>query len=609
MKKYLKQPAKIKSNILILIFAAALLSPNLSQAQTNNQEIINQQDWITRQQQNKNEEEKRLKEEDTIKKERLRKKKEEPEKDKEKPVISSKSADCFPIKEIKLIGANLMPKKKQNEILNSFTSKCFEPKTLTDLVSVLTNYYHSKGYAAAHPNIPKQNIQSGVLEIEMFEGKIEKVVIGEDRFVDKMQALTAFGAIKGDILQIDDINQGLYQINRLPSNNATMKIEPSDNFGEAVVLIANDNKKFPARANISYDNLGNDFTGIRRTNFSGSLDNMLFLNDSINLNYSTNLNDDSQTKDIKSFTSGISVPFGHNTFSYDYSRTEFRGTNQGINGPLRLSGYSDRNNLTIDRVLLNKGNFRLGANTSLTTKESASYLNQEKIDVTERKLTIGNLGISISNYFNNGVNLYLKPSYSKGLKILNGKKDERNLTTDIPRAQFEVFKLYASLSKKFNIPKLNAPILLSTEMDSQFAKDTVYGSEQFAVGGYYSVRGFRENYITGDNGYYFRNKAAFNIGSLILPLMSKKENPGYFSYLNKFSMEPFYDYGYARIKHSGQGNLSSGRLSGAGIKTIFSSKYFNASLTYSWAVNKSKLITSQEKENKMVYFEVSAGCC
>jgi hemolysin activation/secretion protein len=108
-----------------------------------------------------------------------------------------------------------------------------------------------------------------------------------------------------------------------------MKIEPSENIGEANVYINNQKKfpeNFPARATIGYDNLGNEFTGIRRSNFSGGLDNLLFLNDAINLSYSANLDDDSQQKDIRSFSSSISIPFGYSTFSYDYSRSEFRGT-------------------------------------------------------------------------------------------------------------------------------------------------------------------------------------------------------------------------------------------------------------------------------------------
>ena len=603
-----KQATNLKFSLLILGFVAVLFSPNLSQAQTADQNIINQQDWITRQQQNKIEEDNRLREQETIRKERTRKKKEAEEESKKQTPISGKPAECFPIKSIALIDANSLSKRQQKKLISPFIGKCVEAKTLAAIITAIQTFYNDEGYVTAQVSVPKQNIQSGNLELKILEGKIDEVIIGDNHFTDKMQEFTAFGFLEGDTLNLEDINQGIYQINRLPSNNATMKIEPSVNEGEAKVYIANQ-KRFPARATVGYDNLGNDFTGIHRTNFSGGLDNLFFLNDSINLSYSTNLNDDSQTKDIKSFTSGISIPFGYNTFSYDYSRSEFRGTNPGINGPIRLTGFSERNNATIDRVLYNKGNFRLSTNASLTTKSSASYLNQEKIDTSERKLTVGNIGFTISNYFKNGANLYLKPSYYKGLKLLNAKQDETNLTSDTPKAQFDYFKLYASLSKRFTIPKTDIPFTLSSEMDSQYSKQTLFGTEQFSVGGYYSVRGFRENYITGDSGYYFRNKANFNIGALAAPLAKNSE--GFLAknlvHLNKFAVEPFYDYGYVKNKYVSNG--ADGRLSGAGVKTLFNSRYFNASLTYSWAADHSRLINSTTKENKLIYFEISTTCC
>ena len=600
--------AKYKFQIITaVILSAALFSPAAKSQTTDQQNAINQQDWITRNQQNQLEEQRRIREEETIKKERSRKKKAEEESKNQTP-ISGKPAECFPIKSTKLIDANSVSKSQQKKLTSPFIGKCAEAKTLGEIITAIQTFYNDEGYVTARVVVPKQNIQSGNLELKILEGKIDEVIFGDNHFTDKMQEFTAFGFMEGDILNLEDINQGIYQINRLPSNNATMKIEPAVTEGEAKVYIANQ-KKFPTRATVGYDNLGNDFTGIKRTNFSGGLDNLLFLNDSINLSYSTNLNDDSQEKDIKSFTSGISIPFGYNTFSYDYSRSEFRGTNQGTNGPIRLTGFSERNNATIDRVLLNKGNLRISTNASLTTKSSASYLNKEKIETSERKLTIGNIGFTISNYFKNGANLYLKPSYYKGLKLLNAKQDETNLTSDTPKAQFDYFKLYASLSKRFTIPKAEIPFTLSTEMDSQYAKQTLFGTEQFSVGGYYSVRGFRENYITGDSGYYFRNKANFNIGSLAAPFAKNSEGiiGKNLVHLNKFAIEPFYDYGHVKNKYVSNG--ADGRLAGAGIKTIFSSNYFNASLTYSWATDQSRLITSQKKENKMVYFEVSANCC
>jgi hemolysin activation/secretion protein len=488
----------------------------------------------------------------------------------------------------------------------SFLGQCFNTKTLSKLVKSTHAIYQNLGYVTTQVTVPEQNVASGHLTIAIVEGKIDDIIVNDDRFTDKMQEFTAFGLTADKPLDIDDINQGIFQINRLSSNNAKMRIEPGYDIGYSNIIIHNDSQ-FPASATLAYDNLGNAFTGIRRVNFSGTLDNLLFLNDQINLSHSTNLDDPSNEKDSRSFTAGISIPFTYSTLSYDYSRTKYRGQNPGLNGPVLLSGYSNTNNIAMERTLLNNAKYRISTKLALTTKQTASYLNQSKLATSERKLTIGSWSFAISKFFKNGANLYLRPQYARGLKLLNAKQDTAGVTADIPSAQFHLYKLYAHLTKRFNIPKINAPITLSTEMDSQISRDTLFGSEQFAVGGYYSVRGFRENYINGDHGYYFRNKAHVNIGQMLMPILTPKEDNNTLTskalqHLYHLSLEPFYDYGYVKTKY----NSDSGRLSGIGMKAIISSQYFDACLTYSWGLTTSSLVTSIDKENKMLYFELSA---
>jgi hemolysin activation/secretion protein len=615
MKKSLKTSIRFQNYYIRIIFVVASFLFSFS-ALAQSQSGIDQQDWITRNQQNILEEKKRNTEFEAIKKERERKKKQEADDEqKQKLKVLGKPAQCFEIKEIRLLEANLISARQQKKLVAPFLGKCFESPVLLELVAAVNAYYQGKGYVTTQVLVPKQNVQSGILELKIIEGKIEKISLGKDRLVEKMQEFTAFGAVEGDVLNINHINQGIYQINRLSSNAAVMKISPGSADGQSVVTIDN-NKKFPVHLTIGQDNLGNDFTGVRRSNFSAGLDNLLFLNDNINLSYTTNLKDSGALKDSTSFSGGISVPFGYNTLTFDYYKSEFLGTIVG-NSVKKSTGFSSQKKFGLDRVLSNTTNFRLAANSALTIKETASYLDDVKSETSQRKLVIANLAFSASYYFNDTTNIYLKPSYSKGLKILNAKQDQKNVSVSTPKAQFEVFKLYASLSKRLTIPKINTPLTLTTEMDSQFGKSTLFGSEQVSVGGYYSVRGFRENYITGDSGYNFRNKVGFNLGSVLFPLFAKKADgkntpqtsENFFSnnlrHLSKFRIEPFYDYGFAQNKYDN----SSGRMSGAGIKTIFDSRYFNAAVTYSQALQKSKLITSTVKENKMVYFEVSASCC
>lgn len=325
------------------------------------------------------------------------------------------------------------------------------------------------------------------------------------------------------------------------------------------------------------------------------------------MNLSTNLNDKNKTKDIKSLSTSLSMPLGYNTISYDYSRSEFRGINQGVGGVMNLIGFSSRNNLNIDRVLWAGENMRLSAFFGIAAKSSSSYLNREKIATSQRKLTIGNIGFSWSNSFKNGVRIYLKPTYWSGLKLLNADRDSPNLHPAIARAQFDYVKFYGSFSKQIIIPKINIPVILSSEVDSQYSWHTLFGTEQFSVGGYNSVLGFRENFITGDAGYFIRNKIRFGAGSLLSWASENSVVLEKLFFIDKLAFEPFYDYGY--VKNKFIDNQSEGRLAGVGFKTIFTSKYFNASLIYSKALSYSKLITSDVRENKMIYFEITGSCC
>ena len=579
------------------------------------QDAINQQDWIMRQQQNILEDKKRNIEFDAIKKEREINKKIKREQIKNQPMISGEMSKCILIKEVRLVDAKALSSFRQKKIVKPFIGKCFEAEILANIIKSVNDYYLNNGYITTQIKVPKQNLQSGIFELQIIEGKIGEIIFGKNRTIEKMQKFMAFGDAKGEVLNINDINQGIYQINRLQSNQAVMKIAPGDRVGESLITIDN-NKKFPAKFTISTDNLGNNFSGIQRTNFSSSFDNVLFLNDNFNLNYSTNLHDNNKIKDMKSFAGSVAIPFKRNSFSYDFSYSEFKGQNQGKVGALVSTGFSQSSRIALDRVVINDAKLRIAGNISITNKASASYINKDKNSVSERKLSIANLGVTVSSYLNDSTSLYLNPSYAKGLRLMNVKKDRADSLNTVPRAQFDALKFYANFSKKITFAQINSPLIFTSEMNAQYARQTLYGSEQFSVGGYYSVRGFRESYINGDSGYYFRNKIAFNLGSFIAPFNKnhdeKNEKNGDFFYknlahLHKFSLEPFYDYGFVKNKYVDNG--ASGRLAGAGLKTIFNSKYFNTSLTYSFATNHSRLITTNVKENKMIYFEIATGCC
>jgi len=105
------------------------------------------------------------------------------------------------------------------------------------------------------------------------------------------------------------------------------------------------------------------------------------------------------------------------------------------------------------------------------------------------------------------------PSYSHGMPWFNAETDEGK-TGDVPRAQFRK----GSLSASFLRPLTNDMLWL-TSLYGQWSPDRLYGSERLTLGGESSVRGFKEQYLSGDNGGYWRNELNYNL--FTLPLLGQ----------------------------------------------------------------------------------------
>jgi hemolysin activation/secretion protein len=135
--------------------------------------------------------------------------------------------------------------------------------------------------------------------------------------------------------------------------------------------------------------------------------------------------------------------------------------------------------------------------------------------------------------------------------------DADGLAPDSPRAQFRRYNYSASYMVPFRPAGLDASF--SSSFFGQRALTALYGSEQMLVGGIYSVRGFDQTSLSGDNGFIWRNEL-----SLRFPL-----NAG--ASLRSW-VRPYlgFDYGRTRMREDNTG-APEGALSGATLGVAVSS--------------------------------------
>jgi hemolysin activation/secretion protein len=324
-----------------------------------------------------------------------------------------------------------------------------------------------------------------------------------------------------------------------------------------------------------------------------SFDNLFNLND--NFNFSRAANDfDHKASQRKGVFTGYnySIPFKRHLLSFGYSKYSYSFYAKGDVGS-RFSGVSVSKNISHDLILIKRDKYKITSNLNLLNREIENFTDDTANESSSRKAS--NLSAGFTNViFFDKASLLLKPSYVKGLKILNARKDPFDIRKDEAHSQFEAYKFYANYSHNLEIPLAKIPFNYNLNFDSQIAKKTLYSNDQIFAGGPFTVRGFENGSISGDSGYVVRNELKFNLAKLV----NLQNTP---QLLHKFSITPFYDYGQVRLSVDG----SSGRLAGSGFKVDFNAKNFNASLTHAWVVSKSALLGQDFNENQGLYFNIS----
>jgi hemolysin activation/secretion protein len=170
---------------------------------------------------------------------------------------------------------------------------------------------------------------------------------------------------------------------------------------------------------------------------------------------------------------------------------------------LQFMGHSRNASLRIDQLLYRNQVTRAGVYGNLAVKDSKNYLGGELLGVSSRKLSVLDLGGTASTALLGGA-LSVDLGYSRGLGIAGALHDADGLADNAGHAQFGKVTLAANWMRPFRIGTVDAGI--SSSLTAQYALDTLFGSEQMLIGGPYTVRGFYNNTLSGDDGAYVRNE-------------------------------------------------------------------------------------------------------
>lgn len=407
---------------------------------------------------------------------------------------------CFPIRNVTLTGQDTLPRwLPLQRIADQAQGRCLGGKGINLLMSTMQNRLVDHGWITTRVLAPTQDLKSGTLKLAIVPGYIRHVRLTEDSD-DYIQLYSSFPAHEGNLLDLRDIEQGLENLQRLPTVEASMEIVPGEQPGESDVVITRKQSKM-WRLGLSLDDAGTETTGRYQGGVTLSLDNPFSLSDLLYVSASHDLNDHGG-KGSKNYTGHYSVPFGYWTLGVTGSDYDYHQTVAGQNQDYRYSGKSKNLDVQLSRVLHRSGSQKTTLTADVLARETRNYVDDTEVGVQRRQTAGWRLGLQHRHYIGQA-SVDAGVSYQRGTRWFGAQP-----------APEEAFGEATALSK---ILQLNAQLDLPFEIGTQqFRYNVQYlrqisntpltPQDQFAIGNRWTVRGFDgERTLNASHGWYVRN--------------------------------------------------------------------------------------------------------
>ena len=425
------------------------------------------------------------------------------ERDLGKDRLYRRGRQCVYFGKISIVGDPFLSKSDHDFLTEELVKRCLGPEEINFLIRKTTNYYIERGLVTTRVYIPTQNLNDGSFELRVVPGYIESIEF-KDKNGYKSQIFTAFPTLIGQRLNLRHIEQGLEQINRLSSNNARMGLAPGKKAGASRIIIQNQKTKIWSFS-LGVSGTGSQATGGAVANYSLGLDNLFLLNDSLTLSGSRNIKGTGNPDNFnRSFNTQWSLPFGYWTLSYSRFQSEYLSV-ISPSGQLKVNylGESQSENITIERNIYRGRTAKTVFSTSINKNKSENFLEDGLLTHSSGQNSSNKVSLSHSHSTGWGT-FRISSEYSSG--IHNPESKGTTFTTDrtIDDLNWKKIEFSFNYSLPFMIAERN--FSFQSNFQQQLTENILHPNEEFGIGGLYTVRGFKNQSLSADLGYYWRNE-------------------------------------------------------------------------------------------------------
>ncbi|MGE0415439.1 MAG: ShlB/FhaC/HecB family hemolysin secretion/activation protein [Acetobacteraceae bacterium] len=436
------------------------------------------------------------------------------------------ASPSFVLKGVRLTGNTVLEPASIDQVVTPFLGHAVGMRDIEDIRQRLTLLYVNRGYINSGVVIPDQTLTNGILELHAVEGRLTNIDLIGNRYY-RTSYLT------------DRLNRGVtvpFNVNDLARqqqilledpflSRLNLDIQPGLMPGEARVngeVI----EAQPWSLSVQIADDQSPTVGAVRGQLQGTIANLLGVGDVLGLQYgrSGGLNDGyvAYSVPVSSDDTRLSV-------RYDINGSLV--VDQGLQ-PLNITSRYQSVGLGLSRPFYQTPEQNLTLGLSLEWRQSQTFLLGEPFSFVAGAQD-GKTNVTVLRLYQSWLDrnatrvIALRSTFSFGLDALGAT------TTSVkPNARF-----FAWLGQAQYVRRIFNDWELLTRANLQLSLDPLFPIEQFVLGGFYTVRGYREYLTSADNAFTGTIELRIPVGKVQLPWVGANEEAG------TVQIVPFFDHG------------------------------------------------------------------
>ncbi|MDD1152789.1 ShlB/FhaC/HecB family hemolysin secretion/activation protein, partial [Pseudomonas sp. TNT2022 ID357] len=272
--------------------------------------------------------------------------------------------------------------------------------------------------------------------------------------------------------------------------------------GGSEVLVKNNPQK-PWRVGLSRSNEGQKSTGEQQWGSSFEWDSPLGLADQLVLRGGHDAVSDHQ-KTSRNAMLYYNLPFGWWNLSYSYSQSEYRSLAQAVGFNFKQTGDSQNHQLRLERVIHRDAVSKTSLNSGLSYLRTNNYIEDSKLSNSSNRLSEAQFGINHGRRIGSAF-LNLDLGLQDGIGAFDAQRENQRDKYGNRQANARYRKYTATASYLQPFKLWDESLVFSSLVTGQRSEDVLFSSQRMSLGSQSSIRGYKDQSLNGDSGYYWRN--------------------------------------------------------------------------------------------------------